>query len=846
MRTTNLIQSYVNNSPATRQYNSDKAVKDFDVKKELSNRTFIKPLPSNGKLVKVGPFEVMSEFRKDIKYDMKALAHAAKGEANDHELGRLNDVGMKVGGLAIAAYLATKKATPMTKAFEFIGLASFFAAMDLWPKLFIQLPAKLVHGVDVRQQYEDNYGRKKMFYQDHQFIPWDLYSDKEIDKIGDRLNVPKNIPNRREFIQEKMRKIALQNNTLWMLTAGFATPVMSALICNGLEGPVKKFLAYRTDKKADALMTNFAQEIKKYDFSKNTRELEKILADNAGKPMTPEILDAIRANITDGLDHMVSVGIEKDLHRMFSVGERFNFSSSNIEGVQETLKKTLAPSGLSEEQLTKLIPDADTISKALEQKGLLNGNFKEFSEHSKVVQNILAGNIQQFIAENPTAPEVKKLNFLMKKLVHSTEYGADSVLAGAFKSTSSSVLTDDTIRLLKDVSAELNDLKAKTVVLHKFAFMKAAQAPETSLADSWGEITETIMKSLNFSPEEIQKARLDREFAGTVLRNKLEAITLNQETYGKFLEDVEKVLSSLQSRIEPLDMTQDASKNKYKAAVITTFDDSAANLRKFGLKSTSEALVGFPQTAHTSTKELYFNFLTNRVKGVTSSIYRFIDLADVYYKVANVSGLDHVLHGGVPREVKEEMVELAKQMLLEGHTSDFSVKFWQKRNPAPDRSDTSQIETAMGKVVNKYFGKRETTELAELVHDREYFDGVMKLMFGGDVHPVTHSKLKDAIFFKDFMNYREQALKILGGDYCFTRPNCLVNGKRVDSTSQFRFLLMGAAPDEIILKMANQKFNSGKWFSLFGKLGAGLVGVTLLAQLFFGRMKTPKPAKETK
>lgn len=57
---------------------------------------------------------------------------------------------------------------------------------------------------------------------------------------------------------------------------------------------------------------------------------------------------------------------------------------------------------------------------------------------------------------------------------------------------------------------------------------------------------------------------------------------------------------------------------------------------------------------------------------------------------------------------------------------------------------------------------------------------------------------------------------------------------------------MGDAPDEIILKMANQKFNSGKWFSLFGKLGAGLVGVTLLTQLFFGRMKTPKPAKETK
>ncbi len=643
-----------------------------------------------------------------------------------------------------------------------------------------------------------------------------------------------------------MRKIALQNNTLWMLTAGFATPVMSALICNGLEGPVKKYLAHRTDKKADALMTNFAQEIKKYDFSKNTRKLEKILADNAGKPITPEILEAIRVNITDGLDHMVAVGIEKDLHRMFPVSERYNFSGENITGIQDALKKTLSESGLSEEQLAKIIPGKERISVALEQKGLLNGNFKEFSEHSKVIQNILADNIQLFITENPSAPEAKKLNFLMKKLVHSQEHGADSVLSGTFKSTSSSVLTKETASLLQNISNELNDLKARTVVLHKFAFMKAAQAPETGLADSWGEITETIMKSLNFTPEEIQKARLDREFAGSVLRNKLEAITLNQDTYGKFLEDVEKVLSSLQGRIETLDMTQDSSKNKYKAAVITTFDDSAANLRKFGLTSTSEALVGFPQTAHTSTKELYFNFLTNRVKGVTSSIYRFIDLADVYYKVANVSGLDHVLHSGVPREVKEEMVELAKQMLLEGHTSDFSVKFWQKRNPTPDRADTSQIETAMGKVVNKYFGKRETTELAELVHDREYFEGVMKLMFDGDVHPVTHSKLKDAIFFKDFMNYRAQALSVLGGDYCFTRPNCLVNGHRVDSTSQLKFLLMGAAPDEMILKMANQKFNSGKWFSMFGKLGAALVGVTLISQLFFGRMKTPKPTKETK
>ena len=141
---TNLIQAYLNGSPAAKQYNSDKAAKDFDVHKELNNRTFIKPLPSNGKLVRNNLFDIPAEFFKDVKYDINALRHSVKGEANDHELGRLNDMGMKLGGVAIASYLFTRKSTPLTKVMEFVGLASFFAAMDVWPKLALQL-LSLIH-----------------------------------------------------------------------------------------------------------------------------------------------------------------------------------------------------------------------------------------------------------------------------------------------------------------------------------------------------------------------------------------------------------------------------------------------------------------------------------------------------------------------------------------------------------------------------------------------------------------------------------------------------------------------------------------------------------------------------
>ena len=197
--TTNLIQSYIANKPtggypnkpsaaqAKVQNSPKKTMPDFDIQHELDNRTFIKPLEGKGRLIKGNIFNAPAIMVKDAIYDAKALKHAIRGEANDHELGKLNDVGLKLGGLAIAGYLFTRKQTPLTKGMEFVGLGSFLASMAIWPKIAIQLPAYLIHGVNVQKQYEDSFGRKKPFYQDPQFIPWDLYSDKEIQKIGDRL-----------------------------------------------------------------------------------------------------------------------------------------------------------------------------------------------------------------------------------------------------------------------------------------------------------------------------------------------------------------------------------------------------------------------------------------------------------------------------------------------------------------------------------------------------------------------------------------------------------------------------------------------------------------------------------
>ena len=46
---------------------------------------------------------------------------------------------------------------------------------------------------------------------------------------------------------------------------------------------------------------------------------------------------------------------------------------------------------------------------------------------------------------------------------------------------------------------------------------------------------------------------------------------------------------------------------------------------------------------------------------------------------------------------------------------------------------------------------------------------------------------KSSVFFDDFKRYRAQALDILGGDFYFAKPNFLVNGRRVNTSSETKF-----------------------------------------------------------
>ena len=56
----------------------------------------VKPLPPEGHLVHDSWTMLPKYSLKDIAYDMKAVKDGFQGNANDHQLGRLNDVGLKL------------------------------------------------------------------------------------------------------------------------------------------------------------------------------------------------------------------------------------------------------------------------------------------------------------------------------------------------------------------------------------------------------------------------------------------------------------------------------------------------------------------------------------------------------------------------------------------------------------------------------------------------------------------------------------------------------------------------------------------------------------------------------
>ncbi len=838
--TTNLITNYISSQrqplPVIKE-EPKKAMPVFDIEHELNNKTFIKPLEGRGHLINNNILNYPVSVFKDAIYNAKSLKHTLQGKANDHELGKLNDVSMMTGGLAIAGYLFTRKQTPMTKGMEFVGLASFLASMAIWPKIAIQLPAYLIHGINVQKQYEDSFGRKKFFYQDPQFIPWDLYSDKEIEKIGNRLGVDKNIPDRRSAIQEKMRKIAVQNNTLWMMTAGFATPVMSALICNKTEPYLSKWLNDRQNKKADKIIANIGKYSEKYKKNTIKNELEKIIELYGDKPVNENMINLISDTFTHDMDLVTADSIKGDIRDLMS-SKTYIIDENTAKLLTKSLNEHLKGKPLSKEFIQAIVPNEEGMIKLFRDKKL-NNTYADAASLKKVDDEILLKIMENAENFNKTLPDDKKVNltYLRKMITNNKEqnHPIKSVLKKVHAITFNSSLQAK----LRDIAKIFDSFNAKTTALDEYALKKVGAAPETVIANYWNNISKDLLKIFGITFEETEKVRFDRNLTGKLLRGKIENIVSDDALYEKVMKElVGKVASLNREQIKPSDLSasilgkNEKTKSAYENLVDTEFDSFADSMRNKGFKRTAKAVAGIcPEDNVGTLKNIQKSFAAERVLGVKSSFYRLINTLDYYRRIAkNANNMQSI--SMYPREAKEEIIELCKIITLQGHSSDYANKFYMPRNPKP-ANDDSELVVEGGKVINKYCGKAKKP--VDIPGDKYFYQRAMQLMFEEQLSPETANILENSIIKDEVMKYRELVLDKIGGEENFAKPNHRIRPVS-DAGSELKFLLTGIAPDELVFKAGQQAYNTKKWFKIFGTFGGVLLGVTVFLQFFFGKM----------
>lgn len=628
----------------------------------------VRPQAERGHLVKENIFQSMGSTVKSYRDYVKYFYNAAfKGEGTDYSVGKINDLAIRTGSLGIAAVLATSKLFPFAKGMEFIGLGTWFASMALWPQI-LGAPIKAKTGVDINQKYIDSYGRRKFVYEDNLYRPMDLYrhvdlngkplSEEEyykkydqdyvyLDKIGDKLGIPRDIKNRHEAIMNKMGQVAVQGKTLWMLTAGVMTPVVSSLAADALQEPLKNGLEkFRYNKQSKEL----AQMDKVLDVLLNTSEP-----------------DLGRRRVVTDLEQVVkqlNVNIPEEASKEFnSLMGSGRLSKEEFAKLQEFLDMRFFGTGYKNSMDKVMKYDINLSEPYVTLNDQLRDGLKETT--SKAVKEVLSGLRKEVVDSLPN--ELKNYTGIsqqeywdiikkshndgateMNQLAHSTfENLTKRVSVNRFKQLG---VDEDLVQMIqesidKKVSAYMesqrhyNIPKDKMTKLFRFIETnnqlrkKLAKFEQTSImnisesitANNWNKLPQKYLEALGFTKGELANlATVDSSKASKVLSQKLEQIVQDPVKYEKVL----KTMSSL---------AKEAISKEEKAVIqlIGTVDNPGV-LSKVKDLMTSVGSANFGETMREPLNRHYQNAIfdiQNKLRNTIDSFVRPITALDSFKNI---------------------------------------------------------------------------------------------------------------------------------------------------------------------------------------------------------------------
>lgn len=840
------IQPNIDNTKFHKPYNQASGV--------VETSDNLKPLPPQGHLVHDSISNMPKYFVQDIAYDMKAIKDGFAGNANDHQLGRLNDVGLKLGGIGIATVLAARTKNPLLRIMEYAGLGAFLTSMTLYPKIAVNIPSRVVQGYDIGKKYIDDQGRKKSVYQDSNYIPFDMYRGEypgeDLDLIGDKMGIPRDIKNRHDLIKEQARKCATQNNTLWMLTAG-VVPVMSGLIGYGLERGIAPVLQSvrnsRYNSKINHLLnktTQMSEQISNLSENTLSKDVEALLASYKDKELPKEEFENLIELMTNNMDSNLSEGVKTDLAQILKAeknGENvFSITSSTANDIVKTVNDNLPSRNkaslervfkLSNEDVTQILAKFDSAQVAEDELLNIKGEFKklfaqrmsnepeEIRAFLKSQQNVVLESISKEIRKNPSV-RLDEQN--MQKVVNFAK------VIGEFKSNKSA--------------------------LDKCKSFKVEHAQETLIARYYGKFERTLLDVLGIKYKDLKQVRLSSDEASKIFDKKLTELVKDDAKYENAIKKLTKVMSDMEIALNGKSEGTSHLKDLI-TGIENNYNKTAKRLHELGgFKHTIDKLVkedvATLSNSLNSRQELFdlldgvakdkfagFNYwgaddakrmeyTVHNAKGVGSS--KNLDISRIIerYQGANNS-FNRILHmfDVYKRDIPEgnynkTILEKGKSALMKASSSDHTLKLGTVNNP-------TFYNDVMRTIWNDGLQKSTQNGMA-----------CSKDLASGDV----------AGRFKKYINrFRD----IIGNnDIDFTKPyhkpepSSLNNYTKSETTRMSKFNLVAQNPEELIKNAAERRYSNQKWLRKASVLGGSVLGIALLSQFCFGKISNPHNIKK--
>lgn len=832
----------------------------LEASNHIPTSNYTKPLRPEGHLVHDRLHMMPKFFLKDLAYDVKAIRDGLRGKANDHQAGRFNDTGLKIGGIGIAAMLAARTTNPMVRLMEYAGLGAFLFAMTAFPKVAIQAPSRAFHGFDTGIEYIDDQGRKKSMFQDQNYIPFDMYQGEtpstDLDVIGDRMGIPRDIPNRHGIIKEQMRKIAIQNNTLWMLTAGFATPIIAALTCCGLEKVIGVGMEHIRNhnynsqiKHALADTKNMKMAIEEIEPNKLSQKVETMLANYKGQELPKAEYEKLVSILTENLDVNTKNGIKDDLSRMFNLGKNgtqsFVLDEKATTGILDSIKKNIPSQNrnslekvfaLSEAELSNIIKNV-----APDSNGTLTT--EQVQSVKSEIKKIFANNIKS----EKTIPQETLIGYQNKIL--------DSISKN-MKKQPSSFVNENNMKDIVDFAKVIGEFKANDRILDKCKSFKFEYAPETVLARSYADFEKALFKSLNIGFKDLKKMKDSDKYTQEILEQKLNELVKDEAKYEKTVKKLSKVISKMERKLNGESADKSYIQDLFNA-VENNYNNTAKRLHSIGegkFRNTIDKLVK-EDVATLSNAVSSKQEMMDLLDGITPNKFEGFNYwgenleGKLKYAKENAKGL-----GSSKNLELSRMIERYQGSKNSMHRILQTLNIFKREIP---NTEYEKEVLKKGKDMLLSADSSQFTMKNNTINNPEFYKDVMNRIWDGKVSESmtkgmeNYNEVTKGNVLNRFQKYITRFKDVIGNNNIdFTKPNHVLDSSALNKytksskTRMAKFNLIAQNPVDFARKAAQRRYGNQKWLRMAATIGGAVIGGTVLAQLGFGKIKNPHNLKK--